>query len=354
MLQNLINNPLARTTFLFTIIVLIFSFLALLLAPLLVPIIISFALYALLEPLSSIIERRGLSRNIASLSVLLLLVLIASLIISLLMPHLSTQLSELQEQLPVIWNTLLGFAQQMNDYLAHSIGIDLGEKNINQPFFDNANEWGKTALIEGSNILISFSLLMVLVPIFTFFLIRDYRNLRNYLLDKLPNNSFELGWLIYHRVAHQLQEYIRGIMIQSGIMSIMTTTGFYIIGINSPILLGIVAGILNLIPYVGPLLALALPLLLILGQAPLDLWMLGAAVSVILIAQLIDNVIVIPSVIANAVDLHPVIVIIGIIIFGNIFGFIGMVIAIPAISTANIIFKGLFQGLKSRSITAKA
>jgi len=331
---------------------LVFSFFALLLAPLIVPIIISFALYALLEPLSSIIERRGLSRNAASLSVLLLLLLIAVLTSSLLMPHLSSQLSELQNQLPIIWNSLLDFAKQTNDYVARSMGIDLGDRNINQPFFDNANEWGKTALIEGSNILIRLSLLMVLVPIFTFFLVRDYRNIRNHLLDKLPNNSFELGWLIYHRVAHQLQEYIRGIMIQSGIMSIMTTTGFYIIGINSPILLGIVAGVLNLIPYVGPLLAMALPLLLILGQAPLDFWMLGAAASVILIAQLIDNVIVIPSVIANAVDLHPVIVIIGIIIFGNIFGFIGMVIAIPAISTANIIFQGLFQGLKSRSTTA--
>jgi putative permease len=352
--QYLINHPLARTTVLFSIIMFVFSFFALLLAPLLVPIIISFAFYALLEPFSSIIERKGLSRNTSSLSVLLLLLLGAALVSSLVLPHLSSQLSELQNQLPVIWNSLLDFAKQMNDYVARSIGIDLGEKEFNQPFFDNANEWGKKALIEGSNILISFSLMMVLVPIFTFFLIRDYKNLRNQLLDMLPNNSFELGWLIYHRVAHQLQEYIRGIMIQSGIMSIMTTIGFYIIGINSPILLGIVAGLLNLIPYVGPLLAMTLPLLLILGQSPLDVWMLGAAVSVILTAQLIDNVVVIPSVIANAVDLHPVIVIIGIIIFGNVFGFIGMVIAIPAISTANIIFKGLFQGLKSRSNVAQA
>ena len=169
------------------------------------------------------------------------------------------------------------------------------------------------------------------------------------MLDMLPNSNFELGWLIYHRVARQLQEYIRGIMIQSGIMSINTSIGFYIIGLDSPILLGLIAGVLNLIPYVGPLLAMVLPVLLAFGHMPLDIWLVIAAIAVILIAQVIDNVLVIPSVIANAVDLHPVIVIIGIIIFGNLFGFIGMVVAIPVISTANIIFRGLLQGMKSRN-----
>jgi len=354
MIQNIINNSYARTLFLFSIIIFVISMLAMLLAPLLIPIIISFALYALLEPFTSIIERKGLSRTASSLTVLLLLVLAAALSMSLLMPHLSTQLSQLQTQLPVVWKTLMQLANNVSGFLTHSIGLDAEASNITKPLLNNANEWGKTALIEGSNILISFTVLMVLVPIFTFFLIRDYRHFRNFMLDKLPNNSFELGWLIYHRVAHQLQEYIRGIMIQSGIMSIMATIGFYLIGMDSPILLGIVAGILNLIPYVGPLLAMALPALLALGHVPLDLWLVGASIGVILAAQLIDNVIVIPSVIANAVDLHPVIVIIGIIVFGNLFGFVGMVVAIPVISTGNMIFRGLLQGIKGRAVNNTA
>jgi len=81
---------------------------------------------------------------------------------------------------------------------------------------------------------------------------------------------------------------------------------------------------------------------------PIEIWLIGAAISVILVAQIIDNLVVIPSVIANAVNLHPLIVIVGIIVFGNLFGFIGMVIAIPVISTANIIYTGLYQGIKTR------
>jgi len=348
MLQTIIHHPLSRTLFVFSMICSAIILLAVLLAPLLIPIIISFTLYALLEPMSETFERHGLSRNAASLSVLLILVAIGALCVSLLLPHLSLQLSTLQSQLPVVWQSITTMGNDISQHIATSLSLDIQSSGLTQHFFTQVDEWGKAALIEGSNMLISLSVLLVLVPIFTFFLIRDFRTFRNNLLDKLPNSSFEMGWLIYYRVAHQLQEYIRGIMIQSAIMCVITTIGFYILGFDSPFLLGIVAGVLNLIPYVGPLLAMVLPVLLALGHVPVEFWLVGAAISVILIAQLIDNVIVIPAVIANAVNLHPLIVIVGIIIFGNLFGFIGMVVAIPVISTMNIIYCGLYQGIKAR------
>ena len=348
MLQALTNHPLSRTLFIFGLIVLVIAVLASLLAPLLIPIIISFTLYALLEPMSEVFERNGLSRNAASLSVLLVMVAVAGIVISLILPHLTSQLSSLQTQLPLVWKSIMSMGNSFSQQIVGSVGITMQTSELHQHFFSQANDWGKTALIQGSNFLLSFSVLLVLVPIFTFFLIRDYRSFRNYMLDKLPNSSFEMGWLIYHRVAHQLQEYIRGIMIQSGIMTLLTTSGFYLIGLESPLLLGVIAGILNLIPYVGPLLAMVLPVLLAIGHAPVELWLVGAAVSVILIAQLIDNIIVIPAVIASSVNLHPLMVIVGIIVFGNIFGFIGMVVAIPVLSTANIIYCGLRQGINTR------
>jgi len=348
MFQTLIQHPLSRTFFVFSLICTVIILLAILLAPLLIPIIISFTLYALLEPLSEVFERHGLSRNASSLSVLLILVAVGAACVSLLLPHLSAQLSALQTQLPIVWQSITTMGNDFSQHIATSLSLDMQSSGITQHFFNQIDSWGKMALIEGSNMLISLSVLLVLVPIFTFFLVRDFRTFRNNLLDKLPNSSFEMGWLIYYRVAYQLQEYIRGIMIQSAIMCIITTIGFYILGFDSPFLLGMVAGVLNLIPYVGPLLAMVLPVLLALGNVPVELWMVGAAISVILIAQLIDNVIVIPAVIANAVNLHPLVVIIGIIVFGNLFGFIGMVVAIPVISTMNIIYCGLYQGIKTR------
>jgi putative permease len=348
MIQLFFNHPLGRTITIFSLICTIILLLAILLAPLLVPIILSFALYALLEPLSEILERHGLSRSASSLSVLLILVAVAALVFSVLLPHLAKQLSTLQSQLPSVWQSMMSMGNDVSQHLFNSLDLDINTSSITQHFFTQANDWGTTALIQGSNILISLMIFLILVPIITFFLVRDYRSFRNYMLDKLPNSNFEMGWLIYHRVAHQLQEYIRGIMIQSGIMCVMTSIGFYIIGLDSPFLLGATAGVLNLIPYVGPLLATVLPILLAVSKVPIELWLIGAAISVILIAQLIDSMIVIPSVIANAVNLHPLIVIIGIIVFGNLFGFIGMVVATPTLSTANIIYRGLYKGIKTR------
>ena len=174
MFQAFFYHPLSRTVLLFSLMVTVISLLAMLLAPLLLPIIISFALYALLEPFSSMLERQGLSRTSSSLGVLLVLVLIAVLVISLLMPHLSSQFSDLQKQLPVIWNSLGDFVNKFTHFIAHSIGLNIQTSSLTQPFFEQADEWIKKALIEGSNALISLTVLMVLVPIFTFFLVRDF------------------------------------------------------------------------------------------------------------------------------------------------------------------------------------
>ncbi len=348
MLAPLLDHPLSKTLLIFTAICSVVTLLAIVLAPLLVPIIISFALYVLLEPASESFERMGLSRNAASLTVLLILVAVMALFISIFLPHLTSQLSALQSQLPVVWQSIMTIGSEFSDHIVSSLGLDMQGAGLTEHFFSQANDWGKTALIEGSNVVISLSILLVLVPIFTFFLVRDFRKFRNQLLDRLPNSSFELGMLIYHRVGLRLQEYIRGIMIQSGIMAVVTSSGFYLIGLDAPILLGLIAGLLNLIPYVGPLLAMVLPVLLALGHVPVDIWLVLSAIAVILVAQIIDNVLVIPSVIANSVNLHPLAVIIGIIVFGNLFGFIGMVLAIPALSTANIIYWGLYKGIKTR------
>jgi len=345
MIQLFFNHPLGRTISVFSLICVTILLLATLLSPILVPLILSFALYALLEPLSEALERQGFSRSVSSLTVLLLLVSVAAIVISVLLPHLAKQLSTLQSQLPGVWQSTMN----MGNELFNSLGIDISTSSITQHFFTQANDWGSTAFVQGSNILISLTVFLIFVPIITFFLVRDYHSFRNYMLDKLPNSNFEMGWLIYHRVAHQLQEYIRGIMIQSSIMCVMTSIGFYIIGLDSPFLLGATAGVLNLIPYVGPLLATVLPILMAISEVPIEPWLIGAAISVILIAQIIDSMLVIPSVIASAVNLHPLIVIMGIIVFGNLFGFIGMVIATPTLSTANIIYRGLYQGIKTRS-----
>ena len=84
-------------------------------------------------------------------------------------------------------------------------------------------------------------------------------------------------------------------------------------------------------------------------MTPFDPSILILSIAVVIIAQLVDNIIVIPAVIANAVDLHPVLVIVGVIIFGNLFGTIGVILAIPALAAAKIIYTNLYSDIYNAS-----
>lgn len=347
---KLTKMPLVRSLLIFFIILLAAGVAAYLLAPLLIPIILSFALYALFDPISNMLKRHGCSDSLSAILVLLLLVIISIIGISIVFPMLAEQLLVLQTKMPKLWEFVNNFSDQIRMTLS-GYGLHFDPSTITQPLMNLSSTYGKDAVIRISNMLIDMTVAIILVPLFTFFLIRDYKVLRNRALDLLPNSSFELGWLIYYRVAKKLQEYIRGIMIQSGIMAIVTAIGFYMIGLESPILLGTIAGLLNLIPYVGPLLAMIPPIIIALGAPAFDPVVIAFAVGVIIAAQVIDNIIVVPAVIANAVNLHPITVIVGIIIFGNFFGFIGMIVAIPALAASNIILSGLRKGLRKASFS---
>ena len=193
--------------------------------------------------------------------------------------------------------------------------------------------------------MMQVAMALFLVPLITFFLLRDYRNMRNRIIGWLPNSAFELGWLIYHAVARQLQQYLRGVMMQSGIVAAFASLGFYIGGVDMALLFGVLTGLFNLIPYVGPPLAMIPPILVTLGAPEIDSMALISIPIVVLAAQLLDNLVIVPTLIANTVNLHPLVVLLGIIIFGAVFGFVGMLIAIPAMAVSKIVFTSLVFGL---------
>lgn len=322
------------------------ALLAWLLAPLIVPILLSFVLYAALEPLSGALARRGMGPGAAALTVLTGLGIAVALAVSFLFPYAARQLQQVNERLPVVWETLNDAGRAIAGEIEARFGVRMELDRLVEFAGGLDRDWTREIVIEGSNFLVTTAGILLLLPLFTFFLIRDWKDLRSRMLNLLPNRSFELGWLIYHRVAGQLQNYVRGVVLQSTIMTLITAVGFHLAGFEAPVVLGLIAGILNLIPYLGPLLAMIPPVVLVLGQPPLDPWMLGAAVGIVLVGQLVDNLIVVPAVIANVVRLHPLVVIGGVIVFGNFFGLLGMIVAIPVLSTANIVLGGLVRGLR--------
>lgn len=343
------DKPLLRALAIFLLIATASTLVAWLIRPILLHVIFAVSWYILLQPVTGMLIRTGFSESWAALCVLAGLFLLSAISISLVFPMLIEQFAQLQAQVPSMMSSGKALLETATAALSQRLGIELKPSSFTGPLSTMAGKWSKDALFQASSLAITLLGMALIVPLLSYFLLRDYRSLRNHVMQWLPNRSFELGWIIYYRVARQLQEYVRGVLIQSGIMAMVSAIGFSILGIELAALLGLLVGILNIIPYVGPLLAMIPPCIVILGDVPVDLGLMLAAIGVILIAQVIDNTVVIPAVIANAVNLHPLTVIVGVVIFGHFFDFIGMILAIPVLSTAKILLTGLIQGLSGRS-----
>jgi len=320
-----------------------------LLSSILLPVIISFTLYALLEPFTNYLVRKNMNHSLAIIVMLIIMLTISFLSISFALPQLFKQVTILKDKLPFIFEQLERFATEYSHKLAQFSGIDFDASSILVSILSQSSSLGNTLLITVSEQVFAITLGLILVPILTYFILKDYKSWRNNLINWLPNSRFELGWLIYHRVTRQLQAYTRGVMIQSFIMAIVASLGYLIIGLDMPLLLGVMTGLLNLIPYIGPLIAMFFSALVAAAMTPFNPTLIYLAIGVVIIAQLVDNLVVIPSVIANAVDLHPVLVILGIIIFGSLFGTIGVILAIPALAAVKIIYSNLYSDIYNAS-----
>lgn len=349
MIRPLLANPLGQSLTIFLLIALTVSAGAMLLRPVLVPCIASFVLYSILIAATNRLEGRGISHLNAIAVALSLVVALIMLCIILIFPLILDQIEQLHRQLPFIWAQLSNAGHQADTWLHNGINL-----SINGLLMDNwlgkIQDWGASAVVASAGMIIQLGVTILLVPIITFFILRDFRTIRNRALSWLPNSSFELGCLIYHQVAQRLQRYIRAVLVQSGIMAMVSGMGFFLIGMDMAVLFGCLAGIFNLIPYIGPFLAVIPPIILTISSGGLDTWLLSGIVGVILIAETIDNFIVIPTVIAHSVDLHPLLVLLGIIVFGYLFGFIGLLVAIPLLTTSKIILTGLLHGLHRKDL----
>ena len=178
---------------------------------------------------------------------------------------------------------------------------------------------------------------LILIPIYTFLFLL-YQNHFVTFLTKLVNseNHKKLREVLY-QIKLAIQGYITGLLFEMIAVSTLTTTGLYLIGCEYFILLGIITGILNLIPYIGILFAGTLSIVVSLSSST-DLSIVFGVIGVNLVVQFIDNNILVPMFINSKVRINALVSIIGIIV-GNVLGGItGMFLAIPIIAILKVIF----------------
>jgi putative permease len=177
--------------------------------------------------------------------------------------------------------------------------------------------------------LISSSMaVLVLAPFFAFFMLLDGQAVTKQIMSLVPNIFFEFALNLQHQMNVQLGDFIRARLLEAGLVGTVVWLGLTIIGFPYAVLLGAFGGLTNLIPYIGPIIGAVPAILIAVVNEASGLEML-ILVGVYVVAQLIDNFLIIPLMVAKIVNLHPVTVVIVIIIGAQLAGILGMIISIP-------------------------
>jgi putative permease len=342
------NRPLIKVLFLLGIIVLgfwIISFFPDLVLTLLFSILSAF----ILRPLVSLLEFRVGIRRIYSVSIVFLVIGGSLIVISILFIPFAI------ERLKTLYD---GFKNFPFDQKLNEAAISL---TANIPFTDpqtvthQVHDFVQSGL-QGLNSLLAatagFLVNLFIVPFITFFILSEGDTATKKLIERVPNKYFEMTLNVLNKIKKELVGYLRGWILDSVIVGILNIIGFYLIGVNYAILLGIFAGISNLIPYVGPFFGVIPALLISLSQCGDFRQAFPILAVTLVLVQLLDNIIIQPLCFSQSVDMHPVTVIFVLIIGNSLMGIAGMLLAIPIATILKSSAVETYWGLKHYQITA--
>ena len=311
--------------------ILLFGFIAIyffsdLIAPLLIAIVLA---YLLEWPIRILTEKLKFPRILAIILIFGGFISLALLIFFVLLPHLLTQTVNLLGDLPRMFNRLHDWVftlpesyPELIDYqMVGSLFTTVREKILT--FGESAVKLSISSLIN----MVTLGIYAFLVPLMVFFMIKDKKELINSLSRFLPRNR-TLASKVWREMQQQIANYIRGKLIEILVVTAVTYLIFMIFGLNYPLLLSVAVGISVLVPYVGAVIV-TIPVALVavfqFGDQSTFWYIMAAYV----ISQLLDGNLLVPLLFSEAVNLHPLTIIVAVLIFGGLWGVWGVFFAIP-------------------------
>ena len=199
--------------------------------------------------------------------------------------------------------------------------------------------------------LLSGLTLFIIVPFALFFFLAEGRTIKRAIIEQVPNRYFELVLNLLYRIDRQLGSYMRGMVLSVIIVSLLSSTGLYIIGLEHFLVIGLLAGLANVIPYMGPAIGIIAGVVAaVLQYSALSFGVVIPVIIVFAIVQLVDNVFVAPMVVGRSVNLHPLLVIFAVFVGSELFGAVGMLLAVPTTAVIKVSVRTIYEGWRSYSV----
>jgi predicted PurR-regulated permease PerM len=313
---------------------------------LLAPFVLALVLAYVMHPLVDRLERRRISRTLATFILALPVLAVLALVMFLGIPALSAQIAEFIRGAPALLQTATLRMEQWQAQLQSRDLAWLDEDAVLermrsiQP--DAVMAWlqqrqsaiargvwtGILGVGKGVGAVLSLLSYVFLTPILIFYLLRDWRSIERRLGELVPGPYRDRVVGFASEYDRLLARYLRGQLLAAGIVGVLTWLGFLIAGFPYALLLGVVAGVFNIIPYMG-LVASLIPALVIAVFSASPLVALVKILVVFAVVQVLDSSVIGPRVVGEAVGLHPVWVLLALAVSGYFFGFVGLLIAVP-------------------------
>ncbi|UJZ89834.1 AI-2E family transporter [Haemophilus seminalis] len=323
--------------------ILLFGFLAIyffgnLIAPLLIAIVLA---YLLEMPIRFLNLRLRFPRIMATILVFGSFISIATIFFLILVPMLWNQSISLLSDLPAMFNKLnewlLNLPEHYPELIDYSM-VDSIFNSVREKILGFGESVVKLSLTSIMN-LVSLGIYAFLVPLMMFFMLKDKKELLQGVSRFLPRNR-HLASKVWIEMQQQISNYIHGKLLEILIVTLITYIIFLIFGLNYPLLLAFAVGLSVLVPYIGAVLVtipVALVALFQFGVSP-TFWYIIIAFA---ISQLLDGNLLVPYLFSEAVNLHPLAIIISVLIFGGLWGFWGVFFAIPLATLVKAVLNAL-------------
>lgn len=316
------------------------------------PMVLAGILFYLMNPVVNHLEKKGVKRQYGI--ILLFIVVLALLIwgIVVIVPEIRQQIQSLVNSFPGYIDTIEDKADQIfkdPSFRPVQEYIENSAQRILETITNMTQDLSRVTLQGlGSVVSVVTNIVIALftAPIILFFLLKDGKRLGPYLVSFLPNRMRRPSYRVLREMNQQLASYIRGQLTVAFAVAVMFMLGFSIVGLNYGILLGVLAGFLNLIPYLGSFLAMIPVVFIAIVTGPV---MLLKVIIVFAIEQMIEGRIVSPLVLGSQLEIHPVTIMFVLLTAGKIFGLAGIILGIPFYAVAKVIASHVFDWYKSVS-----
>ncbi len=330
-----------------------------LLGGILAPILLAFLLAYLFDPLVGFLARKKIPRAAGSAICLVIMLIATTSLAALILPALQKEIRSVAGKLPVYARTI---QESGIPWVEGTFGIDLPE-TISEALTDAQEQLagnvggklGKLAgpvssllkgMLSGTLNLLSKLIYLIIIPLFMFYFLKDYQQIVGWFSKQIPPRFREQVGNIFVEVDEVLAGFVRGQLTVCSILAIVYSVALSIIGVNAAITIGIIAGLFNLVPYLGTVTGLMLSFLFLLLEGAG--WMDYAVVAgLFVIISTLDGLLMTPRILGNKLGLAPVVVILAILAFGEVFGFVGVLMAVPATAVGKVLARRALEAYRA-------